>query len=198
MPLGYLVAEAQNIIVDLAVRENFQWVFFLEDDVVLPVDAFIRLNEYMKSEEFPIVSGLYYIKCSPTEPLVYRGRGNSCFADFKLGERVWADGVPTGCLLVNTKVLKIVYDESEEYVVSSGQKVRRVFETPAKAWVDPETNAISMQAGTSDLNFCDKVIKGDVLGRAGWKKIAKKKYPFLVDTQIFCRHIDLTSGQMWP
>jgi GT2 family glycosyltransferase len=132
MPLGYLVAEAQNIIVDLAVAQDFQWVFFLEDDVVLPVDAFIRLNEYMKSEEYPIVSGLYFIKCTPSEPIVYRGRGNSCFAKFKPGDLVWADGIPTGCLLVHSSVLKIMHKESEEYVVpGSGQKIRRVFETPS-------------------------------------------------------------------
>jgi hypothetical protein len=65
-------------------------------------------------------------------------------------------------------------------------------------WVDPETNALSTQAGTSDLHWCDKVIKNDVLGRAGWKKIAKKRYPFLVDTNIFCKHIDLTTGRTWP
>jgi hypothetical protein len=198
MPLGFLVAEAQNIITDLAVRENFQWVLFIEDDVILPVDAFIRLNEYMKSETIPVVSGLYFIKCTPSEPLVYRGRGNACFSKFKPGELVWADGVPTGCLLVNTKVLKILYDEAEEYVVSSGQKIRRVFETPAKAWCDPETNQTSMQAGTSDLRWCDEVIKKDVLRRAGWKAIGKKKYPFLVDTNLFCKHIDLTTGRQWP
>lgn len=198
MPLGYLVAEAQNIIVDVAVTQDFQWVLLLEDDVILPADAFIRLNEYMKSEDYPVVSGLYFIKCSPSEPLVYRGRGNSCFAKFKPGDLVWADGVPTGCLLINVKLLKIMHSEAEEYVVSSGQKIRKVFETPAKVWVDPETGGLNSQCGTSDLNWCDKVMKGNIIGRAGWKDIAKKKYPFLVDTNLFCKHIDLTTGRQWP
>ena len=198
MPLGYLTAEAQNIIVDVAVTQDFQWVLFVEDDTVLPIDAFIRFNEYMKSEEYPVVSGLYFLKCTPSEPLIYRGRGNSCYSKFKPGDLVWADGVPTGCLLIHTSLLKIMYAESEEYVVSSGQKIRRVFETPAKVWFDPETGGFNARSGTSDLDWCDKVMKGNVLGRAGWKKIVKKKYPFLVDTNIFCKHIDLTTGRLWP
>jgi hypothetical protein len=197
IPMGYLVADAQNIIVDVAINQEFEWVFLLEDDVVLPVDAFLQLNEYMKKGDVPVVSGLYHLKNSPSEPLVFRGRGNSCYSKFKIGEKVWADGVPTGCLLVNCKVLKIMHQEAEEYQTGNGQKVKKVFETPAKVWMDPETNSLNMQCGTSDLNWCDRVMKGDVLRRAGWKKISEQKWPFLVDTKIHCGHIELNTGRMW-
>lgn len=39
---------------------------------------------------------------------------------------------------------------------------------------------------------------GKIVGDTGWKKIAKKEFPFLVDTNIFCKHIDLTSGKTYP
>ena len=52
--------------------------------------------------------------------------------------------------------------------------------------------------GTSDLFWCDTVIKNDYLTKAGWRKIAKKKYPFLIDTKMFCKHIDLNSGKTYP
>jgi len=198
IPMGYLVADAQNIIVHTAVNENFQWMLLVEDDVILPPDAFLKFNDYMKQEKFPVVSGLYFLKCNPSEPLVYRGRGNSCYTNFKLGGKIWADGVPTGCLLVHCSILKLMYSESPEYITGNGQKVRKVFDTPAKVWQDPETHQMQYAVGTSDLYWCDRVIHENVLERAGWKAIAKRKYPFLVDTSILCRHIDLSSGRTYP
>lgn len=198
IPLGYLVADAQNLIVSNAIKDNYEWLFLHEDDVILPINTFLLLNEYVKKRDIPVVSGLYYLKSNPSEPLVYRGRGNSSFSSFKLGERVWADGVPTGCLLIHCSLLKLMYDESPDYQTGSGSIARKVFETPAKAWFDPEKMTMQQACGTSDLYWCDRVMKENVLGRAGWKKIAKRKYPFLVDTNIRCGHIDLNTGTVYP
>jgi hypothetical protein len=198
MPLGFLVADAQNVAVQTAVKDNYEWLLFVEDDVVIPIDTFARLNEYMKTANVPVVSGLYFLKAEPTEPLVYRGRGNGCFSKFKLNSVVWADGVPTGCLLIHGSLLKLMYAESPEYATPSGMMVRKVFETPQKTWFDPERMTISQAAGTSDLYWCDRVMRENVLARSGWKKIAKRAYPFLVDTSIKCFHIDLTTGRMYP
>ena len=199
MPLGYLVADAQNIIVETAVKDNFEWVLLHEDDVVLPIDAFLRINEYMKKGDIPVVSGLYFLKSAPlTEPLVYRGRGNSCYSKFNMGDLVWADGVPTGCLLMHGSILKLMYDESPDYQTSSGHITKKVFETPAKVWYDPEKMTQMSATGTSDLYWCDRVMKEKVLERTGWKKIAKRKFPYLVDTNIFCRHIDMNTGTQYP
>ena len=77
-------------------------------------------------------------------------------------------------------------------------RVRKVFETPTKVWFDPETSQFASQTGTSDLYWCDRVIKDKVLERTGWKKLANKKYPFVIDTSIFCRHIDISSGIQHP
>jgi len=64
-------------------------------------------------------------------------------------------------------------------------------------WFNEEKGMTEALMGTSDLNFCNKVIEGDYLTKAGFPKIAKKKYPFLVDTNIYCLHIDPT-GQKFP
>ena len=197
-PMGYLVADAQNIIVNEALTKDYEWVLLLEDDTIPPHDLFLQLNAYIRSAEFPVVSGLYFLKANPPEPLVYRGRGNGAFFDWKLGEKVWVDGVPTGCLLINCKVLKIMANESEDYKTVSGQVLKKIFETPARAWTDPETGVNHSAAGTSDLYWCDRVMKDNVLRRAGWPEIGKRKYQFLVDTNIFCKHIDLQSGAQYP
>ena len=197
-PMGYLVADAQNVAVMDALRSKAEWLFLLEDDVLIPPDTFLRLNQHMREAKTPVISGLYFAKGNFPEPLIYKGRGNSCFTDWKRGNMVWADGVPTGCLLIHTSLLQLMSDESPEYMTCFGKKVKKVFETPAKSWTDPETGGMKLASGTSDLYWCDRVIRDKVLQRSGWKNIAKRKYPFLVDTNIFCKHIDLQSGKTYP
>lgn len=197
-PMGYLVADAQNVAIDDAIKNNAEWLLLIEDDVVIPADLFLRLNDYMRDANIPIVSGLYYVKGKYPEPMVYRGRGNSFYGKWRLGDKVWVDGVPTGCLLVHMSILRLMWSESPEYMTAFGRKVRKVFETPARSWTDPETGQGKLALGTSDLYWCDRVMREKVLERSGWKKIAKKEYPYLVDTNIFCKHIDLSTGVMYP
>ncbi|KKK97110.1 hypothetical protein LCGC14_2656030 [marine sediment metagenome] len=196
-PLGYAVAEARNVIVDEVVKGDFEWLLFIDSDVVLPPDCFVKLNEYMREEKIPVLSGLYYAKCHPPEPLIYRGRGNSHFHKWKLGEKVWVDGLPMGCTLIHGSLLREMWNDAPEYMAGGNRKVRQVFDTPQGQFVDPETKENKTFQGTEDLAWCDRVMKGGYLKKAGWPEIAKKKYPFLVDTSIFCRHIDM-SGRTYP
>lgn len=198
IPLRYSIADAQNLIVQAAVEGDYKWLLLIEHDTIPPADGFIRFNEYMRSEEYPVVSGLYYTRSEPAEPMIYRGRGNSYFTDWLLGDKVMADGVPTGMLLINTKLLKAVYDDSPEYIVG-GYRVRRVFETISKSWLNAETNTQEALVGTSDLDFCKRVVEGDYMTKAGWPKLGNKKtkYPFLVDTNIACDQIE-GDGTRYP
>jgi len=195
-PMGYMVADAQNVIVNEAVIGNYEWLLLIEDDTIPPIDAFVRINEYMRNGDIPVVSGLYFTKSSPPEPLVYRGRGNSYYSGWKMGDKVWADGIPTGFFLCNMKVMRLMWEESPEY--KAGEvTARRVFEQPAEVWYDPEQLCMKTVTGTSDLRWCDRVIREDVLRRAGWAKIGRRKYPFLIDTNLFCKHIS-PDGIMYP
>ena len=87
-------------------------------------------------------------------------------------------------------------EESEEYMAGD-QKARRIFETPAKKWLDPQENAWMTETGTEDINWCHRVITERILEKAGWKEHQAMEYPFLVDTNIFCRHIDM-NGRVYP
>lgn len=196
IPMYYLVADAQNVAVKTAVEQNYEWLLFWEDDVMPPLDLFPRLNKYIRKADIPVVSGLYYLKNPCSEPVVYRGSGVGCYDGFKLGTKFWVDGVPTGMLLIHMSILKLMYGESEEYE-ALGAKTRRVFESPAQIHKD-RSGVVWASSGTSDLAWCKRVIKENVLKRAGWPKIGRKKYPFLVDSTIFCKHIDLTTGKQYP
>jgi hypothetical protein len=204
VPMDYLVADAQNFGCEDVVKKDYDWMLLWEDDVLPPPDCMLKLNKYMmavemgKPDAVPVVSGLYFTKGNYSEPILYRGSGNSCFTRFKIGDKVWADGVPTGFLLIHGSIIKLMYNESEDYETLGKRVTRRVFETPAKAYFDPETGGRSAGRGTSDLFWCKRVISENVLTRAGWPKIGRKKYPFLCDTSIFCKHIDLQSGAQYP
>jgi hypothetical protein len=198
IPLKYLVPDAQNIIAKTAIEQGFEWVLLIEQDNVLPPDAFLKINDYMRKGDIPVVSGLYFTKSVPPEPMIYRGRGNSYFDNWKMGDKVWCDGVPTGFVLIHTSILKAMWAESPEYQLpGNGGTVRRIFETPEKVWYDPETGGSHALTGTSDLTWCERVIKEGFLAKAGWKEIAKKEHPFLVDTNIFVKHID-DYGRQYP
>ena len=196
IPLRYQVADAQNLIVREAIQKDFEWLLLLEHDVCIPPDAFVILNEYMSKPQVPVVSGLYYSRSMPSEPLIYRGRGNGAFWDWKLGDRVLCDGVPTGMLLIHCSILRAMWAESPEYAAGN-QVTRRVFDTPRRVWVSPDDGRFNATSGTSDLDWCDRVIKERWLERAGWPQYQALKYPFVVDTRLFCTHID-PDGRRYP
>lgn len=195
-PLRYQVADAQNLIVKKAIEKDFQYLLLWEHDVIAEHDALIKINQYIRDESVPVVSGLYYTRSRPSDPLIFRGRGTGAYTKFKMGQKVWCDGVPTGFLLIHVGILREMWKDSAEYVLKN-QVVRRVFDTPRKLWHDPETGNYSSMSGTSDLEWCTRIMEGGYFKKAGWPKYQRKKYPFLVDTSIFCRHIN-EDGEQFP
>lgn len=196
--MGYSIDDAYNMITRQALTDGVEWLLVIEDDVVLPHNTFVKMAEYMDRGDVPVVSGLYYTKAVPAEPLVFRGRGTGAFRDWQMGEAVWCDGVPMGCLLVHTSLLRYLWDRSEAYRVPTGEEVRRVYHTPRHAWVDPETGSYEAQSGTQDLAWCDRVINDGVLQATGWDEVGEREHPFLVDTSIYCKHIDRGTGKQYP
>ncbi len=195
-PLEYIVSDAQNLIVRSAIEQDAEWLFLLEQDNILAPNTFFRLNEYMRKGTVPVVSGLYFTKSNPPEPMIYRGAGNSYYDKWKMGDKVWASGVPTGVLLIHMSILRAMWNESAEYRIGD-QVTRKVFAEPSKVWFNPEKGQMESQSGTSDLAWCHRVQTEHWFEKAGWPKYDKMKYPFLVDTSLFSYHID-EAGRQWP
>lgn len=196
IPIGYQLADAQNLMAKIVVEDNYDWIIYVEDDNILPQDAFLRMNVYMNEGTIPVVSGLYFLKSTYAEPLVYRGRGTSHFRDWKLGDRVWVDGIPFGCRLEHGSLIREAWKTSEEYTVG-GIKTRKVFTQPRAMWFDEAKGGIISKGGTTDLEWCTRLMDEGIFEKAGWPEFQKMKYPFLVDTRIFVKHID-RSGVIWP
>jgi len=196
--IGFSIDDAYNTITKRAIDLDSEWVLIIEDDVIIPPDCFVKIGQYMNKGDIPIVSGLYYTRGEPCEPLVFRGRGNGAFTKFKVGSLVWCDGLPMGCILIHSSILKYVWEhEAENYRLPDGSSCKKVFESPKKIWYDPE-EGIQRPEGTQDLYFFDRLIEKNILKKAGWAKIARRKYPLLCDTSILCRHVDRNTGRMFP
>lgn len=196
VPIEYQLADAQNLMAKKVVEEDVKYVIFIEHDNIVPQDLFVKFNEYINERKFPIVSGLYFTKSEPTEPVMYRGRGNSYYGDWKLGDKVMVDGIPFGCRLEDAAFIKEAWKNSPEYMVG-GVLTRRVFEQPGKIWYDPKKGGMASKCGTTDLAWCNRIMEERLFEKCGWSEYQDKKYPFLVDTNIFVRHID-ANGNVFP
>lgn len=207
--MGYHTADAQNLCLERAYLDKYEWLLLWEDDVLAPFDSMLRLAVHMEKMRAPIISGLYFSKSEPTWPLIFRGRGNGAFLDFKLGETkdrngkitydglVWADGVPTGFCLIHSSIFRWAWENSPDYQLPDGRKIKRVFKFPRESWFDPELDRYFAQMGTSDLDFCDRLMRENAFAKTGWTDLAKKKYPLLVDTNLYAQQIDL-GGKLYP
>jgi len=188
-PMGFMVADARNMAVANFIKGGWEWLFFIDHDVVMPVNTFIKWNEYMLKGDVPIWGGLYFTKSFPSEPLMYRGIGTSYFRGWKMGDKVWVDGMGLGCNVLHRSILEQVWKESPEYQIGSAV-ARRVFETPSNQTFDAEKGVWMTTGGTEDLTFYQRLKKDNIFKKAGWPKYQKMDYPLLCDTSIFARHIN--------
>lgn len=194
-PTGFLIPDGQNICVQQTLDSGCEWLWLVEDDTCPPPLALVQFREHFRKKTGPLISGLYYQRNGSQEPLIYREDGP--YYDWKRGDLVWASGVPTGCLMIHRSVLQVLYDEAEPYTIRANGaevRVRKVFDNPERFEFDPASSKFGVITGTTDLDLCQRIIKNDVLTKAGWPKHAKKKYPFAVDSRIHCRHLDRETG----
>jgi hypothetical protein len=196
--IGFSIQDAYNCISKKALDMGVEWLITIEDDVLLPPDFFMKLEAYQHEAKYPIVSGLYYLKAEPTLPLVFRGRGNGAYTDWKIGDKVWCDGLPMGCLMIHMSLIQWMWDHTPDYKACDGSTMRKVFTTPQMTFYDPESDGFSKKCGTQDLYFFDQILENKVLEKTGWKSIAKKEFPFLCDTSLFCKHICRHTGKQYP
>ena len=196
VPIEYQLADAQNLLAKKVVEDDYEWIIYIEDDNLVPESLFLKFNEYINEGKIPVVSGIYWTKSNPSEPVLYRGRGNSYYGDWKLGDKVWVDGIPFGCRLEHAGLLKAAWENSSEYMVGN-QLTRRVFDQPSMVWYDEEKGGMVSKAGTTDLAWCTRIKEEKLLEKAGFPELQKMDYPYLVDTTIFVRHID-SNGRVYP
>ena len=171
------VAEARNEIVEYALNTGARYVFFIDDDVLVPSGALNVLvgrlaeftDEILKEKGKNIVYGPYFSKGQPIWPLVFTQTDEPC-------DQRWYGEKPhlreclfigMGCTLIPTRAFKEIPPPW--------------FETPNRE--NPDDPYGPMIAGTEDAYFCAKIRE------AGWRIWA--------ETGIRCYHFDAMSQKSY-
>lgn len=127
---------ARNSGCESALARGFEWLFFLDDDVVAPPDSIAILL----SNRLPIVSGVYYRRHEPVVPVALmnvQGGGRMWANAPAPGQLVKVDYVGAGCLLIHRSVL---------------EKVKE----PWFEWTSDRKDLPEQQRMSEDFSFCEK------------------------------------------
>lgn len=168
---GKRIDIARNEIVEGALRQNGEFVFFIDTDVLFPPTAFqTLLLRHRNNPELKVISGVYWSKSNPTFPLIFHEMGRGSYLNWKVGdflEDIFATGM--GLTLIHTDVFRKM--EPPWFTINYGLNI------------DPETGAMGASSMTEDLPFCERCHE---LG-----------FKVSVDTGIQAGHYDEASGNIF-
>ena len=160
---------ARNALAELAFQHNAEWLFYLDSDVLPPSDALTRLI----SHNLPVVSGLYYMRTPPHEPLALRdmpGVGLTPVASWRPGELIDVDAIGMGSCLIHRRVLERIPRPWFEW--SYGEK--RELYVKVKEDEEETHKKIELHGVSEDYEFC--------------YKLKKHGFKIYVDTGVVCPH----------
>lgn len=145
---------------------GWEWLFFLDDDVIAPPDTVIRLIKQNK----PIISGVYYRRYPPLAPVMLKDtqNGPQWITEYPANSLVEVDFVGSGCLLIHRDVLKSLPPLSNRC---------HWFE-----WRCDRTDLPHLEKTSEDFTFC--------------KHARNHGYKVHVDTSIQCQHIGYASSSL--
>jgi hypothetical protein len=152
---------------------GWEWLFFLDDDVLCPADTITRLMAH----KLPIVSGLYYRRANPLVPVMLKEKpdntGYDWITEYQQNSLVEVDLVGCGCLLIHRDMLT-------KYPPVS--KNCRWFE-----WRCDNMDLPANERTSEDFTYMRHI-----------RNLGQKIY---VDTSIVCRHVGLSesvNGKLTP
>ena len=161
-------------IVDYAMKNNFDWILWLDGDMSYPLDTFEKLI----SHNLPVVGGVYFTKHCPHHIQGRVVKDGRCFeiAEFYPDSKdlIEVSLLGIGCLLehisVFYKMLEVFKDEWK------GEK--RFFE-----WVPDWKGLEAIREQSEDFNHC--------------LKLQKIGIPIFLDTSVRCGHAGITEENYW-
>lgn len=169
---GDEIGVARDKAVDiLNLMETTDTLLFLDDDILLPSHAIVKLFRELETENYDIISGLYHMKNDIRTPIAYR-MVNGLMESISLEELnsnkvIDVDVVPMGCTLIRKSIFqKLTAPYFNTVNVNLG--------------INKKNDTLTM---TEDVYFCKKA-----------KEIGAK---IGVHTAIRCGHIDVKSGVIY-
>lgn len=113
------VAEMRNKAVILAEELGFDYIFFIDDDVLFNADVLQKMYAHKKT----IVNGIYWRKQMPSEPLLFKEWGKGSWSDYPENQLVRCVGAGLGMTLIDLKIFKLLaYPYFETINAGNGHK----------------------------------------------------------------------------
>lgn len=103
------VDEARNTIVDMALQQKAEYLFFIDDDVICPKYTVLALGnilEKQKDEGVMVATGIYCTKNFSPSPVIYKDGVSGNYWDWEVNQEFEVDACGAGCMLVNMKVFE--------------------------------------------------------------------------------------------
>jgi hypothetical protein len=166
---GLPFAEARDTGCQKLLELGWEYLFFLDDDVLCPPDTIIRLMSHKKK----IISGVYYRRNLPIVPVMLRDnpdKSRTWITEYKVPDLIEVDCVGAGCLLIHRDVLRQlppigIYN--------------RYFE-----WRVNQPNRQEHDRLSEDFAFCSHA--------------RTNGFQIFVDTSVQCRHAGICASEMTP
>lgn len=155
---GSLVYDSRNLLALTAIENGFDRVLWLDSDMVIPMDALTRLSADMDTLGCDMISGVYFKRKPKTEPVIYRRIDEPILSDGKVQRRIDSyidypqnnifkiDGCGFGCCLMNTSLLKEVWDKFQNAFLPfpwAGEDISFCYRTKLlghNIWCDPSVS----------------------------------------------------------
>ena len=116
-------AVARNLLAEKSVGD---YIFFIDDDVLPPLNAIQKLFSHKKD----FVSGLYFAKQEPHFPQIFthnketKERYDAVY-DYPKDELIEVDACGAGCMLINRDIFKKLKQPYFQYIPKSEDKPRK-------------------------------------------------------------------------
>lgn len=151
-----------------------EFIFFLDYDVIPQWDAVTKL--LYRARHFPdydIFAGVYCLKSSVSEPLIYKDWGTGPFWEWTVGDLLTEGitGVHMGCTLIRMSLFdRLDYKSKPAFLTENYHYVK--------------DGTVHSNRGTEDLFFCKRAVE-------------EASAKILVDTSVLCGHQNFDSGQIF-
>lgn len=143
VPKGYSVDMSRNIASRYAVDNNFDYIFWVDTDMILPEDALTKMFSHGKD----FVSGVYSYKFIGNKNAVAKRLIDGVYEDISIKEIqeskgiVEVDGVGFGCVLMKVDMLKKIDFPWFIYTEGMGEDIffcRKAQEKGYKIYLDTD------------------------------------------------------------
>ncbi len=101
------IADKRNSLVKAAIDNGASHLFFLGDDVLPPSETFGIMLERMR-QGYKAVTGVYWTKQQPVEPIIYKEYMEGAYFDWHVGEFFKLAMAGCDCLMLDVGMLKTI------------------------------------------------------------------------------------------